>query len=113
MLKSKLRNLSCPISTECRICTPRPKQEERLGYLDDLPVAAVLVPLQFDEATNQWRIILTLRQLNMRNQGGDVCFPGGMMDSEDRGLIHTALREAQVSSLFNSVHLLSQVQFLL
>jgi len=59
-----------------------------------LPVrqAAVLVPI-----INRTRpgLLLTRRAATLRKHAGQVAFPGGMRDKEDRSLIFTALREAQ------------------
>ncbi|HBV39687.1 MAG TPA: CoA pyrophosphatase [Erwinia sp.] len=54
--------------------------------------AAVLVPI-----INRPRptLLLTRRAATLRKHAGQVAFPGGMRDDEDRSLIHTALREAQ------------------
>ncbi|MCP1440778.1 8-oxo-dGTP pyrophosphatase MutT (NUDIX family) [Erwinia persicina] len=54
--------------------------------------AAVLVPI-----INRPRpaLLLTRRAATLRKHAGQVAFPGGMRDNEDRSLIYTALREAQ------------------
>ncbi|WP_380177715.1 CoA pyrophosphatase [Kalamiella sp. sgz302252] len=54
--------------------------------------AAVLVPI-----INRPRpsLLLTRRAATLRKHAGQVAFPGGMRDNEDRSLIFTALREAQ------------------
>lgn len=57
-----------------------------------LPEAAVLVPLtRCDEP----ELVLTLRASGLSTHGGEVAFPGGRRDPDDRDLIHTALREAE------------------
>ena len=54
-------------------------------------VSAVLVPLFEDEG--ELRVVLTLRNSNLRSHAGQVSFPGGRMDpGEDP--VTTALREA-------------------
>ena len=55
--------------------------------------AAVLVPLIEDEL--EPRLILTRRASTLSSHQGEVAFPGGMYDIEDRDLIQTALREAR------------------
>lgn len=41
------------------------------------------------------RIILTRRSEKMTNHAGQIAFPGGTVDSDDPGPVHTALREAR------------------
>lgn len=53
--------------------------------------AAVLVPVI---ARPQPTLLLTRRADSLRKHAGQVAFPGGMMDSSDKSLIFTALREA-------------------
>jgi 8-oxo-dGTP pyrophosphatase MutT (NUDIX family) len=54
--------------------------------------AAVLVPIvDRPEPT----VILTLRPETMRKHAGQVSFPGGRIDPEDKGPIDAALREAE------------------
>ncbi|MBB2494562.1 CoA pyrophosphatase [Aquipseudomonas ullengensis] len=57
-----------------------------------LPEAAVLVPLT---RSDEPELVLTLRASGLSTHGGEVAFPGGRRDPEDRDLIHTALREAE------------------
>ncbi|UVE19770.1 CoA pyrophosphatase [Pseudomonas sp. LS44] len=56
------------------------------------PEAAVLVPIT---RSDDPELVLTLRASGLSTHGGEVAFPGGRRDPEDRDLIHTALREAQ------------------
>lgn len=57
-----------------------------------LPEAAVLVPITRSEDPE---LVLTLRASGLSTHGGEVAFPGGRRDPDDRDLIHTALREAE------------------
>jgi 8-oxo-dGTP pyrophosphatase MutT (NUDIX family) len=57
----------------------------------DYPEAAVLVPITRGE---QPELVLTLRASGLSTHGGEVAFPGGRRDPEDRRLSDTALREA-------------------
>lgn len=52
--------------------------------------AAVLMPLT---RTENPELLLTLRAKNLSTHGGEVAFPGGRRDPEDRDLVYTALRE--------------------
>lgn len=56
------------------------------------PEAAVLMPLLYGPEP---RILLTQRAHSLSTHGGEVAFPGGRRDPEDRTLACTALREAQ------------------
>jgi len=55
-----------------------------------LPQAAVLVPID----TRQ-QLLLTRRADHLPTHGGEVAFPGGRREAEDRDLVHTALRETE------------------
>src|SRR5690625_2585093 len=52
---------------------------------------AVLIPLIENE--NETHILFEIRSANLRSQPGDICFPGGKIDKEDRGPRHAAIRE--------------------
>jgi len=54
--------------------------------------AAVLIPII--GAGNQARIILTKRASALEHHPGQIAFPGGKMDQDDRDITATALREA-------------------
>ncbi len=54
--------------------------------------AAVLVPLYQKE--EDCHLLFTKRSDQVKYHKGEISFPGGMVDEEDRELIHTALREA-------------------
>ncbi|WP_131783044.1 NUDIX hydrolase [Legionella gresilensis] len=53
--------------------------------------AAVLV--LHERVTNS--IILTERSSQLKNHPGEICFPGGLWEEEDKTLFATALRELQ------------------
>ncbi len=57
-----------------------------------LPEAAVLMPITRSESPE---LVLTLRAAGLSTHGGEVAFPGGRRDPEDRDLLETALREAE------------------
>ena len=58
-----------------------------------LRAAAVLIPIQLSPAGN--RIILTQRSDQLRHHPGQISFPGGSHEPQDRDLAETALRESQ------------------
>ncbi|XP_066296649.1 mitochondrial coenzyme A diphosphatase NUDT8-like isoform X2 [Branchiostoma lanceolatum] len=55
--------------------------------------AAVLVPLCTVKGVPS--VLFTLRSSRLRSHQGEVSFPGGMCDSTDRDIVHTALRETE------------------
>ncbi len=58
-----------------------------------LQPAAVLVPLYLDQGA--WHLLLTQRTDTVSTHKGQVAFPGGRVDPDDRDAEHTALREAE------------------
>ena len=58
----------------------------------NLSPASVLIPLQFDNS--MWQVIFTRRSMNMKKHSGQISFPGGKFEDEDKRLDATALREA-------------------
>ena len=55
--------------------------------------SAVLVPLYEDDGV--LHAVFTKRRDDLKRHAGEISFPGGRHDPEDRDLLHTALREAQ------------------
>ena len=55
--------------------------------------AAVLVPLYRDGG--QWHLLFTERTHAVEDHKGQVAFPGGRVDEDDKSRIETALREAE------------------
>ena len=55
--------------------------------------AAILVPIIIRNGLPF--VLLTVRSMNLTNFPGQVSFPGGKRDPEDKDLVATALREAQ------------------
>lgn len=71
--------------------TPEVRKEAR--FMDREPAhASVLIPLVQRE---RLQVLLTLRPTHMSSHSGQIAFPGGKADPEDRDAIATALREAQ------------------
>jgi len=67
--------------------------EEIVGILETPPVpAAVLVPIVMRE---QPALLLTKRTAHLKSHAGQVSFPGGRIDKEDKDAEAAALREAQ------------------
>ncbi|XP_061101766.1 peroxisomal coenzyme A diphosphatase NUDT7 [Conger conger] len=59
----------------------------------ELPKASVLIPLL--TKNGEMHVLMTVRSLELRSSAGEVCFPGGKYDPQDRNNIDTALREAK------------------
>jgi 8-oxo-dGTP pyrophosphatase MutT (NUDIX family) len=74
------------------IWTPELKGEPR--FSDRTPVhAAVLVPLVLHD--QGLTVLLTERTTHLSSHSGQIAFPGGKADPEDRSATDTALREAE------------------
>jgi 8-oxo-dGTP pyrophosphatase MutT (NUDIX family) len=54
-------------------------------------LAAVLIPVFFKDG--EYHILFTKRTDTVKTHKGDVCFPGGHYEPEDRSMLDTALRE--------------------
>lgn len=57
--------------------------------------ASVLIPFHTPPGTDELHIVLTLRPPYLRNHAGQVSFPGGTREPEDRSPVATALRESE------------------
>ena len=55
--------------------------------------AAVFIPLIWHE--NQWNILYTKRTETLPHHKGQISFPGGMYEFEDKNMHETALRETE------------------
>ncbi len=67
---------------------------DRLGA-DGQVEAAVLVALFLAGQACEPHVVLTKRREDLRRHAGEISFPGGRRDAEDRDLTATALREAE------------------
>ena len=61
---------------------------------EEIP-AAVLVPLFLAGSEPEPHVVLTRRRSDLRRHAGEISFPGGRKDEQDRDLTETALREAE------------------
>jgi 8-oxo-dGTP pyrophosphatase MutT (NUDIX family) len=76
-----------------RASLAEPMPLPQLGSIIDVSqaiAAAVVVPLRLDPEP---RVVLVLRASHLKDHAGEVGFPGGKPDPEDRDLAATALRE--------------------
>ena len=69
----------------------------------DLKSAAVLVPLV--ERPEGLTVLLTKRTDHLHNHAGQISFPGGRVDDNDRDAQHTALRETEEEVGLHSRHI--------
>lgn len=66
------------------------RQPSILGH-ENYREFSILLPLV--EANNETHILFEVRSMNLRSQPGDICFPGGKVDFDDRTTRYTAIRE--------------------
>ncbi|XP_041078257.1 peroxisomal coenzyme A diphosphatase NUDT7 [Polyodon spathula] len=65
----------------------------KFSHLSSLPKASVLIPLFV--RNGELHVLMTVRSVELKNGGGEVCFPGGKCEPKDHDEIDTALREAR------------------
>lgn len=63
-----------------------------LGY-EHYNKFSLLLPLV--DINDETHLLFEVRSFSMRSQPGDVCFPGGRVDRDDRTELHSALRETE------------------
>lgn len=68
--------------------------DPRLTIPIDRSKSAVLVLITGTTIDNA-QVLMTLRSPYLKTNPGDMCFPGGRVDNNDKNLTITALREAQ------------------
>lgn len=68
---------------------PASLREQLTGTLTP---AGVLIPI-FDRLDTGLSVLLTQRSAELKHHAGQICFPGGRMEPEDRDIAFTALRE--------------------
>ena len=68
--------------------------DPRLTIPIDSSKSAVLVLITGTTIDNA-QVLMTLRSPYLKTNPGDMCFPGGRVDNNDKNLTITALREAQ------------------
>ncbi|XP_077423690.1 peroxisomal coenzyme A diphosphatase NUDT7 [Vanacampus margaritifer] len=85
------------------------KQEDTLEVAER-PQASVLVPLFV--RNGKIHALMTQRSEQLRTSAGEVCFPGGKRDPNDKDEVHTALREAheEIGLPPSDVHVICTLQ---
>lgn len=85
-----------PQALRARFARPpawQPEVRKEGQFVERMPVqAAVLVPLVLRQ---ELTVLLTQRTQQLSTHSGQVAFPGGKKDPEDKDVIATALREAE------------------
>ena len=66
-----------------------------MEQLENLRKAAVLIPITRATASDQSRIVLTVRSANLKSHAGQISLPGGSQEERDADVIATALRESE------------------
>ena len=61
--------------------------------LTDTPLAPAAVILPLYQKDGEYHILFTKRTEHLEYHKGQVCFPGGGCDEQDKSLVDTALRE--------------------
>ncbi|WP_448211158.1 CoA pyrophosphatase [Colwellia sp. MEBiC06753] len=79
-------------------------------YHDKLKEAAVLVPLI--EQQGELAVIFTRRASHLKHHGGQISFPGGKVEPNDKSLIDTALRESneEIGLLGQDIDIIGQLK---
>jgi len=65
------------------------------GREHSLRRASVLIPVTREYSEFPSRVVLTVRSENLKNHAGQISFPGGSHETQDRDAIATALRETE------------------
>lgn len=60
---------------------------------ESAPTQAAVMVLLFQDGEQRLHAVLTLRQAGLRGHSGQVSFPGGRQDPQDKSLTDTAIRE--------------------
>jgi 8-oxo-dGTP pyrophosphatase MutT (NUDIX family) len=68
-----------------------------------LAPAGVLIPI-FDRPGEQLSVLLTQRSAELKHHAGQISFPGGRMEPDDRDIAFTALRETEEEVGIHSEH---------
>jgi len=74
--------------------TPEIRTDGRWRALD-APIRRAAVLLALVERRGSLNVLLTERTAHLHDHAGQISFPGGRVDADDRDAVHTALREAQ------------------
>jgi 8-oxo-dGTP pyrophosphatase MutT (NUDIX family) len=84
--------LSGPVLREALRASLAARERNAVTGVSAQPSAVLLALFESEDDVYMW---LVKRPETMRRHRGQVAFPGGKMDPEDRDLVETALREAE------------------
>ncbi|MCY3780920.1 MAG: CoA pyrophosphatase [Chloroflexi bacterium] len=85
-----LRDFDSATAQQRMAPAPRGRQQR-----DAPPKRAAVLILLYQSGDDRLRVVLTLRNPDLRGHSGQVSFPGGQMDPRDPSPTHTALRETR------------------
>lgn len=73
--------------------------------------SAVLIPLMMID--DQYHILFEIRSRSLQKQPGEVCFPGGRMDPNDKDTLETAIRETKEELLIQekNIHIYGPLDY--
>lgn len=83
------------------------------GFTEDISPrvpAAVLIPFVY--TNDEWHLLFTKRTNGVATHRGEISFPGGAAEDEDKDLIQTAIREAceEIGLCEDSIHVIGVMQ---
>lgn len=68
------------------------RQVREISEEEYIPSAVLLLLFEKDD---EYHVLFTRRSEKVEHHKGEISFPGGRVDEEDRDLLHTALREGE------------------
>ena len=82
---------------------------------EDAKKAGVLILLLKEDHEDEYKILFTKRSSKLKTHSGEVSFPGGKWEEEDKNLYETALRESneEINLEINNVTQLGRLDILL
>ena len=66
---------------------------DKLRDINLFTYAAIMIIFSLDEIRNQHQLIIIRRKKNLRKHGGQIAFPGGRYEANDKNLMSTSIRE--------------------
>ncbi len=84
---------------------------ERMRHIDQATLRKAAVLIGCVERAGGLNVILTKRANHLKHHPGQISFPGGKFEEQDRSLVRTAIREAheEIGLAPQKIHLLGQL----
>lgn len=84
------------LSTRTQECIARLQAAPKAPSFSHVPKRkqAAVAAILYESSSGQLMVIMSTRALHLRSHPGQASLPGGKMDSTDRDVAHTALRES-------------------